>query len=162
MRPAELARRIGASRQHVQRWMSGEVRISPEWAAKIAQELGTSAAALLGLSLVEPTPPDAGDPTIVRAIGARIRWARLYRSLDLAEAARRFAMPEDRLDSIERGDAEPRVAEIATISAKLRLSADFLIRGAVESLPYQTAEDYLRETRPGGSPPPLAIYDMGQ
>jgi hypothetical protein len=138
------------SKQQINKLKLGQRKLDREWAERLGPIFGKSWPEMMGWSGELPAPEPDPTPTY-KAAGARIAWARNYRQIpNAAEAARRFAMSIPRLRAIEAGEAELTIMELATISAKLQISTDFLLRGSSEDLPHRVAEDweaYLRDLR---------------
>lgn len=148
--------RIRTSKQQINKLRLGQRKLTREWATQLAPILGRTWPEIMGWSGELPAVAAPDPAAIYKTAGARIAWARIYRKIeDPAEAARRFAIPLQRLIAIESGETQMTILELGTISAKLRVSSDFLLRGAEEHLTHQVAEaweKYLKDLR---SDPPM-------
>lgn len=137
-----LAGAVGTSKQQIHKLRIGERKLTRGWAERLAPHLGVTWPEVMGWTGELPRPP-VNPKTQRQSLGARVQWARShYRGIEPIEAARRFAMAPNRLASIEAGKADISVLELATISAKLQVSVDFLLMGNPDDLPYHVGLDW--------------------
>lgn len=150
----EVAKAAKTSKQQIHKLRNGVRPVSRDWAERLAPVLGVTWPEVMGWMGELPKPPP--DPVPIRqATGARLAWAREYREVDRAEAARRFGIPLGRLAQIEAGKAEMTVIELATLSAKLQVPTDFLLMGKAEELSHQMALEWERYTQEMQSERPI-------
>ena len=139
MRNQELAALLGTSKQNIFNWRRGIRKLSIPIAKQIQDAIGVPWPLILGWTGEVPEePPDR--ERVLQSIGTRIAWARAYRELDIAEAAKRFGLSTARLEAIENGEAEPGMVDLTTIVAKLKMPADFLLMGDSAELSEKVAQ----------------------
>ncbi len=68
---------------------------------------------------------------VQRAIGKRITWARELVFPNQSECARLLGVDASTLNKIEKGDRAPSVFLILSLSNRLRVSTDFLLKGVL-------------------------------
>ncbi|GBR12429.1 MULTISPECIES: helix-turn-helix domain-containing protein [Asaia] len=68
---------------------------------------------------------------VQRAIGRRITWARELVFPNQSECARLLGVDASTLNKIEKGDRAPSVFLILSLSNRLRVSTDFLLKGVL-------------------------------
>ena len=68
---------------------------------------------------------------VQRAIGRRITWARELVFPNQSECARLLGVDASTLNKIEKGDRAPSVFLIMSLSNRLRVSTDFLLKGVL-------------------------------
>lgn len=68
---------------------------------------------------------------VQRAIGTRITWARELVFPNQSECARLLGVDASTLNKIEKGDRAPSVFLIMSLSNRLRVSTDFLLKGVL-------------------------------
>lgn len=140
-----LADLAGTSKQQVHKLRHGNRKMTREWAERIAPHLGVDWPEVIGWEGAAPGAPPDGRPSltdVLAAIGQRTQWARTYRGLPLETAATRFRIGAGRLIDIEAGRQAMTISEVTTIAVKLQISTDFILRGALATLPYAVAQDF--------------------
>lgn len=140
-----LADLAGTSKQQVHKLRRGNGKLTREWAERFAPHLGVDWPEVIGWERAAPGAPPDGRPRfteVLAAIGQRAQWARTYRGLSLETAAARFCIGAGRLIDIEAGREEMTIVEATTIAVKLQVSTDFILRGALGTLPYAVAQDF--------------------
>lgn len=68
---------------------------------------------------------------VQRAVGQRITWARELVFPNQSECARLLGVDASTLNKIEKGDRAPSVFLIMSLSNRLRVSTDFLLKGVL-------------------------------
>lgn len=156
-----LGSEVGTTKQQIFKLRTGKRKLTREWAERLAGPLGVTWPEVMGWTgmTAGAAPPTRDD--VLRSMGARIAWARSYRGLSVDDAAARFQMAPARLVEIEDGAVELGAIELGTISAKLQIEADFILRGEDEALPWRVAEDY-RAYRAQQSPSPSTDMEHGK
>jgi transcriptional regulator with XRE-family HTH domain len=140
-----LADLAGTSKQQIHKLRHGNGKLTREWAERFAPHLGVDWPEVIGWERAAPGAPPDGRPRrteVLTAVGERVQWARTYRGLSLETAATRFCIGAGRIADIEAGREEMTILEAVTIATKLQISTDFLLRGALGTLPYAVGQDF--------------------
>lgn len=88
--------------------------------------------------------PDAVTE-IQRQVGNRIRWARELVEPNRAEFARLMGVDRSTLAKIEDGSRPPSVFNVLDISHRLRVSADYILRGSLVGVDPELAARLVRQ-----------------
>ena len=141
-----LAAAVDTNKQQIWKLRTGKARLTARWAERLAPHIGVDWPLLMNPATPEarafaPTRADV-DVGILGKIGRRIVWGRTYRGYTRAVAAERFDIPVNRLAALEAGAETMTIYEAITITTKLQLTTDFLLRGQIGSLPFDVGEDY--------------------
>ncbi|HET6610149.1 MAG TPA: helix-turn-helix transcriptional regulator [Rhodopila sp.] len=113
----------------------------------------------IGIMSRTARPPAYSD--IQAEIGARIRQVREIYEIDQAELARALEIDASTLNKIEKGTRSPSIFNIISLANRLRVSADFLLRGQLVARMDEELALHLAAKHPNLAPPIRRGKDRG-
>lgn len=132
MSQTALAKRLGLKHQAVNQWANDRGRPSVQRLQEIADVLGLTVSELLGDAEAAP----AGRPGVVTP-GARfeaVREAVWRRHGGIRQAARDMGIPQNRLEAIRAGEAQPTRDEVVTLCGWADCPRAFIEEGKLSGM----------------------------